>query len=53
MRGGKQGIRDLSLLKFGLDLLPYARNVAARFGIVPKLPERGVTTITSIGLALT
>jgi RTX calcium-binding nonapeptide repeat (4 copies) len=41
MRGGKQGIRDLSLLKFGLDLLPYPRNVAARFGIVPKLPHRG------------
>jgi hypothetical protein len=29
-----------SLLKLGLDLLPYARNVAARFGILPKLPER-------------
>src|SRR3954453_4786534 len=40
MRGGKQGIRDLILLKFRFDLLPYARDVAARFGIVPKRPQR-------------
>ena len=39
MRGGKQGIRNLILLKFRFVLLPYARDVADRQGDAPA-PEQ-------------